>query len=72
MRATYSNLLLVALDILLKISLSAVSGVKSDFKFVDVLFKFLSDSHGLGFAFSFSFKTGLHGIKGTLVVASIK
>ena len=67
---TYSDLLLVAFDVLLKIGLGAVGGIKSDFKLVDVLLELLPDPHGLSLTLGLSLKAGLHGIKGSLVVTS--
>lgn len=67
---TYSDLLLVAFDVLLQISLGAVGGIKGDLQFVNVLLQLLPDPHGLSLTLGLSLQTSLHGIKGTLVVAS--
>ena len=58
------------LDVLLHLSLSSVGCVKGDLKFVDVMFKLLLDAKSFSLTLGLGFKTGLDGVKFTLVVAA--
>mmetsp|Transcript_16174 Transcript_16174/g.27873 ORF Transcript_16174/g.27873 Transcript_16174/m.27873 type:complete len:283 (-) Transcript_16174:55-903(-) len=64
------DLLLIFLNVLLQVCFASVGSIQGNFKFIDVLFQFLLDSHVFGLTLGLSFKTCLHGVHCTLVVAT--
>merc|ERR550534_2397840 len=66
----FPELRLVPLDCLLSLSIGLVAMVQSNFKFIDITFKFLLNTKSFTLSTLFTFKRSSQRVHGTLVVLS--